>query len=243
MKGWALPKQVGRSFINLIYPPLCLHCKACLPNDAHQLCHTCLTLLELIDPAECCPCCFSPDYSPELSLCHDCIKFTPILNGRAAAFDYLGPAAALVRQLKYHNQAHLAEGCSAYMAAQFLQLNWPMPDVLIPVPISFTHWIERGFNQSELLAQGLSNLLKIPVHNALQRKSGDFSQAALSRTQRARLDGSLIQLKASKNLQDACIMLIDDVITTGSTLHRCAEALSVCGPARIYAMAICRTIQ
>ena len=66
----------------------------------------------------------------------------------AAAFDYVGPAASLVKKLKYGNQPYLVKGMAGYLVAQFNELQWPFPDAIIPVPLSFSHWLERGYNQS-----------------------------------------------------------------------------------------------
>lgn len=199
--------------------------------------------MELIEPLERCPYCFSADFVPEKLICLNCIKSPPLLNGVATAFEYAGPAACLIRRLKYSDQSYLAKGLGAYLAAQFLHLNWPMPDFLIPVPIAFTHWIDRGYNQSELLAYSMADLLKCPVKNALKRKSGDYSQAGLSRKQRMQLDGALIYLKKDQQLQDKCLLLVDDVMTTGSTLRKCAEALMEDCPSSIYGMSVCRALK
>lgn len=235
-------RQVYKAFINLAYPPLCLYCKDPVQDEAHLLCQACLSILHLIDFRERCPHCFSSQFSPEKRLCAECLRTPPLLNGIAAAFDYVGPAACLVKKLKYSDQPYLANGCGAYLAAQFLQLGWPMPDVLIPVPIAMTHWIERGYNQSLLLAQSLSQILNRPVQDAMIRKSGDYSQAGLSRKQRMELEGNLFHLKKKQKLADKCILLIDDVMTTGSTLRKCSEALQEECPSTIYGLTVCRAL-
>ena len=234
---------ISNAFLNLVYPPLCLYCRETVQDEKHPLCHSCLSLLELIDPHERCPHCFSSQFCVEKRLCPECLRKPPMLNGIGAAFDYAGPAACLIRKLKYADLSYLADGCGAYLAAQFLQLGWPMPDVLIPIPIAMTHWIERGYNQSLLLAQSLSKILDRPVQEALIRKSGDYSQAGLSRKQRLELDGNLFHLKKSQNLADKNILLIDDVMTTGSTLRKCAESLQEECPSTIYGLAVCRAIK
>lgn len=235
--------HLAKAFANLVYPPNCWHCKGYIKNDRAIFCEDCLTLLQLIDPDERCPRCFSFDYCPEKKFCLSCFKRPSLLAGMSAAFDYLGPAATLVKRLKYFDQPHLAEGVAAYLAAQFLRLNWPMPDFIIPVPITFTHWLERGYNQSQLLAKNLSKLLSCPFQESLIRKSGDFSQAGLSRSQRMRLNGSTFQLKKDLNFEDKCILLIDDVTTTGTTLEKCAEALIPANPSSIYGLTVCRAIK
>lgn len=236
-------ETICSSFLSLVYPPLCLHCKSGLHDASLLLCEDCLLLMELIEPKERCPYCFSPQYCPEQRFCVDCKRRPPILNGLGASFDYIGPAASLVKKLKYSDQTYLAKGCGAYLAAQFLRLDWPMPDVIIPVPIAFTHWLERGYNQSLLLSKQLGALLQSPVQEALVRKSGDFSQAGLSLEQRRKLESGSIFLKPSQGLQDKCILLVDDVMTSGSTMRQCGEAILEEGPASIYGLCVCRAVK
>lgn len=208
--------------------------------DAHLLCRHCLELMELIDPVDRCPFCFSVTPS---RMCAGCSRTPSVLQGVAAAFDYIGPAACLVRKLKYGDLSYLSQGCAGYLAAQFLRLEWPMPDLITPVPIAFTHWIERGYNQSQLLARDLGVILNCPVQETLVRKSGDYSQAGLTRKQRMALDGTCIQLKGKQECKDKNILLIDDVLTTGSTMRKCAEALMEASPANIYGLALCRALK
>lgn len=235
-------KPLLNAFLHLIFPPQCAHCRTSLSDSSLILCQQCLELLELIDPSDRCPYCFSQDYRPSHKICGNCQKCPPILNGLASAFDYFGPAASLVKKIKYQNQPHLAAGCGAYLAAQYLALEWPLPDVIVPVPIAFTHLIERGFNQSQLMAESLSKILQKPVKEVLMRKSGDYSQAGLRLSQRVKLDGSSILLKKNQCLSDQNILLIDDVLTTGSTMRRCAEALIASCPACIYGLTFCRVV-
>lgn len=235
-------RTISSSLMNLVYPPLCLHCGGSLQTEAPFLCSDCIALLELIDPKERCPLCFSANFNPEKMLCHECKRNPPVLNGIAAAFDYVGPAASLVKKFKYADQPYLATGCGAYLAMQFLSLDWPLPDVIIPVPIAMTHLMTRGYNQSLLLSQELSLIIERPVVEALVRKSGDYSQAGLSRKQRLKLEGSRIQFKQVP-LEEKTVLLIDDVMTTGSTMRKCAEALMEGYPAGIYGLAFCRAIK
>jgi len=236
-------KRIAQSFLNLIYPPLCLHCRRGLLNPQHLLCEDCLFILELIDPCTRCSFCFSADCETELRLCPECQKRRSILDGIGAAFDFAGPAASLIKKMKYSNMPYLNKGVAAYMAAQFCRLEWPMPDVIIPVPISLTHLFSRGYNQSALLAESLASLLNRRYCEVLKRKSGDYSQAGLDREQRMALDGEKFICRQGYDLQDKTILLVDDVMTTGSTLRRCAEALQSGYPNNIYALVFCRALR
>lgn len=164
----------------------------------------------------------------------------PVMDHVSAAFEYVGPAASMIKALKYGGRVYLAKGAAAYLAAQFLRMEWPFPDLVVPVPIAFNHWMHRGYNQSLLLAQELALLLQCPVKESLTRKSGDFSQAGLSSEQRRRLKGDRIGLKRGADLRGKVILLIDDVMTTGSTMRKCAEVLAEEQPSRIYGLVLCR---
>jgi competence protein ComFC len=233
--------HIGKAFIHLLYPPSCLHCRFYLANPSHILCESCLQLMEPIHPSERCSICFSPESDPRLKLCKDCYQRPHFFDGIAAVFDFLGPPATLVKRLKYSNMPYLAESMAAYLITQFCRLDWPMPEVI--VPISWTHLWDRGYNQSALLAQHFAQFIQCPVQEALCRKSGDFSQAGLNRSQRLLLEGEKFKCKEKMGLQNKTLLLIDDVITTGSTLKRCAEALQAFYPKKIYALAFCRAIR
>lgn len=198
----------------------------------------CASLLELIDPNERCPFCFGRDYAPLSKRCGTCVHGERLYYRMAAAFDYRGPAASMIKRLKYGQQPYLAKGLSSFLAVQFDQLKWPFPDAIVPVPLSFTHWLERGYNQSALLAEELSVYLQVPVWDILKRKSGDYSQAGLALTQRKQISSSF-SLKRDHQLQDKTILVIDDTMATGSTLQRCAEVLAEGYPARLYALTVC----
>lgn len=160
-----------------------------------------------------------------------------------AVFDYYGPAETLVKQLKYSNCPYLAKGAGAFLAYQFHQLQWPKPDLIIPVPLSFTHHMTRGYNQAELLAKSLGKFLECPVDSLLKRHSGEYSQAALDKSKRILLDQGSFYLKRNADIKDKHILLVDDVLTTGTTLNRCAEALLEQCPTSLYGLTFCRSFE
>lgn len=198
--------------------------------------------MEPISPEERCPLCFSPFFCQVQGICSECQTKNHVLHKVASVFDYEGPPATLIRQIKYGNKPYLAEGAGSFLAVQFLRLNWPMPDVIVPVPISTVRRLERGYNQSELLCQPLAKAIDRPIVSLLRRKSGEFSQAGLSRQQRLTLDSRNLFLKQEIGYEGKIILLVDDVMTTGSTLHRCAEVLLDANPRAIYGLTLCRTL-
>jgi len=235
-------KQILNACVDLIYPPVCLHCGLSLRVDQHLLCTCCLDLLEFLDFKLHCPKCFSLGFCSKKHICAKCSSKKSSLTAIAATFDYKGPSLTMIKNFKYGDKPYLSEGIAGFMAAQFVALKWPLPDIIVPVPISFSHWFTRGYNQAELLSKNLSLILQCEVQELLHRKSDDYSQASLNHNQRMKLTGKSIQLKKNKNCQDKIILLIDDVLTTGSTLQRCAESLLEGCPSSIYALTACHAI-
>lgn len=234
-------KNIFGAFLNFIYPASCLHC-AILTSGEGYFCESCLAQLELIHPEERCPYCFSADYDPKQRVCYPCFIEKPVLKRCAAAFDYQGPAATLVLKLKYANQPYLAKGAGAYLAVQLMNLEWPLPDLIVPIPLTLVHQFSRGYNQSLLLAESLGIFLKCPVQQVLRRRWLDHSQAGMTKQQRLELKADAFSLRRGVDIRDKVLLLVDDVMTTGQTLNRCTEVLYQGFPKAVYALTLCRAM-
>jgi ComF family protein len=224
------------AWLEFLLPQSCLHCE--MPKDPDVfLCDTCLELLHLVEAEERCQKCFLPS---KLNICLGCSKKTTLWHSAAAAFEYEGPAATLVKKLKYGGYKHLAKGIAAFMVGQLLRLEWPLPDVIVPVPMPLARRVMRGYNQSALIAQEIAAMLNRSFLNALRKKSGDFSRAGLNYRQRQTFSSSAFDFRDNLSIEDCYVLLVDDVFTTGSTLHFCAEALLKGHPKDVYALTLCR---
>lgn len=230
-------KRLIRSFLDLIYPPLCLHCGNSIQESL--LCPNCLDELALIDPSDRCLFCFKENEMAKLSACLECRRHPPVLHRLAAACDELGPARTLLTHLRSGNRPSLAKGAGALMAAQFLQLKWPFPDLIVPVPLDWVHRWERGYNQSLLLAEEVGAILQRPVVPLLKRRLGGYSQTLLSYAERASLQNPFY-LKSGSSIQGKTVLLIDDTLSTGATLSCCAEILLDEAPQAVYGLVFCR---
>lgn len=225
-------------FLHIVYPSFCLHCQDSLSKGRKILCSVCIELLQPINHTVRCPRCFSEDYHPLHQGCSTCAKRQNIYK-YAAVFEYIGPIVSILKQLKYSSQHYLSKACGAYMAAYLLEIGWPIPDVIVPVPISPSHWIKRGYNQSSLLGKSIGKILSRKTQNALKRTSLDYSQTKLNHKQREEMRADGIRVKNKQNLMDKNILIVDDVLTTGKTLESCASALLEECPSSIYALTLC----
>jgi ComF family protein len=139
------------------------------------------------------------------------------------------PASSIVHALKYAGWSRVADE----MAERMSRLSWPRDVVderaaLIPVPLASARKRERGYNQSALIAAGLSERWRVPVLESMVVRSRETpSQTKLTPEQRlANVAGSFqIGARNVDALQGAHVMIVDDVVTTAATLNACARVL------------------
>jgi ComF family protein len=143
------------------------------------------------------------------------------------------PASAMVHGLKYSGWAKVADE----MAERMGRLSWPRDVIderagIVPIPLASARKRERGYNQSELLARGLSARWQIPVWtNLVSRARETESQTRLTPEQRqGNVAGSFaICSETLGALLGAHVVIVDDVVTTAATLNECAKVLYTAG--------------
>ncbi len=205
--------------LDFISPRLCVVCGERLSPTERSLCSVCMLHLPRTTYQ------FSPDDNPMAQLFW---HLTPIK--RAAALLYYEPHSELARliyDLKYHDRPDIGEDMGRLMANEMqLAHYFDGIDVLLPVPLSRKRLRQRGYNQSEMLAIGVSDITHLPiVTNALRRKHFVKSQTRLSRHERQENVEDMFELRDGGKLQGKHVLLIDDICTTGATLIACIDAL------------------
>ncbi len=229
--------------VSLIWPPHCLICQAPLGSETDQMtCVTCLASMPK-NPQPWCPTCGLSllGWGKETTHCVACLqKPSPLTWARAATL-YQGTAKASVGKLKFHHQVNLADPMARAMAEVAQTPPTFNADLLIPVPLHTTRERQRGFNQSALLADALSPQLKIPVaKEILIRSVATEAQTKLNATGRRQNVLNAFKVSNPVAIQNKHLLLIDDVMTTGSTLFGCAEVLALAGAKTIGALAFAR---
>ncbi|MFZ5636297.1 MAG: double zinc ribbon domain-containing protein [Pseudomonadota bacterium] len=213
------------------------HCPVCRePADpGDDLCPACLRDLPWNRCA--CPRCGLPLPLPA-SACGHCLRHPPPLDETRAVFRYAPPLDRLLPRLKFH--ADLAAGriCADRMAAALVDA--PRPQALVPLPLHRARLRARGFDQTLELARPLARALDLPLCDDLLVRTRDTApQSRLDAAARRRnLRGAFAV--PTDRLLPAHVALVDDVMTTGATLHAAAETLRRAGVARVDAWVCAR---
>lgn len=160
------------------------------------------------------------------------------LAGAACAYRYRGPVPGMVRALKYGSVRVLSEFMAGDMARACASLHLPEAPLVVPAPMHPRRERRRGYNQAEALSLPLARRMGWPHERALCKTRNTPQQARLSREARVvNLEGS-VAVRA--DVRDRVILLVDDVYTTGATLHACAVALDRAGARAVYALVYAR---
>jgi ComF family protein len=199
-------------------------------------------------PPKCCLCGF-PGMSLDLDLCHFCLADLPWSCEPSlpavVALRFAPPVDDMIRELKYRGVIANARVLGVLLARAVDERATPLPRLLVPVPLHESRFRERGFNQSAALARYAGRILGIPYSNRLVRRVRDTpSQTSLSMEERHRnvrgafaVDGR----RARRRLLEAGhVAIVDDVMTTGSTVAELKCTLLAAGVPRVDVWAAAR---
>lgn len=213
-----------------------LRCAVCgeVGAQGRDLCTACHAALPWQGPA--CLRCALP--LPRTETCGACLQHPPPLGEAHAAFDYAFPLDRLLPRLKFHRDLAAGRVLARAMAERFAPLL--RPDALLAVPLHCARLRRRGFDQALELAQPIARALQLPLlDGALYRSKTTRAQSLLDAGSRKRnLRGAFEVTRASE--LPAHVVLVDDVMTTGATLHAAARTLLASGVQRVDAWVCAR---
>jgi ComF family protein len=221
-------RRVWLGLLDVVYPPRCLHCNARTPTARIPLCSRCVQRPERAAPDQ------VVRHIERLPAPTDALDAATALW----RFDKDGALQQVQHGLKYGNRPYYGIEMGRLMAACVDALH-ESPTAIVPIPLHRTRQYERGYNQSTMLARGLSGALDVPVQTGwLTRPVATRSQAHLPRAERWTNVASAFEANRSAPIAGASILLVDDVITTGSTAVAAAAALKDAGAARVVLCAL-----
>lgn len=152
--------------LDLLFPPLCRHCHIGLQTAKLLFCPTCLEQVTLIETQGRCWTCFAELHKGR---CERCIHRPVVIRKQIAACEAMGPMRTLLKGIQSGKREFIPAAASL-MAYQWLEQKMPLPDLLIPFPLSFWQKQKLGFDANLLLAQEIAKTFSVRVHSLLKRK-------------------------------------------------------------------------
>ncbi len=214
-------------------------CAVCHAWPAQSVCEACVNAFA--QPVPRCTTCALPVLAG-MRQCGACITAPPPLDRSLAALAYAYPWSALVTDFKFHAHTGWATSFATLMrSAPWVEPALDAADLLIPMPLSRERLHTRGFNQALLLARALEPA-KVAT-DLLLRTVDTPPQSALPRKERLRNvhNAYAVEPLQAHRLREQRVVLVDDVMTTGASLHAAARALRQAGAAHITGLVLART--
>ncbi len=238
-------RGLGRALIDVVYPPSCLSCHASTA-EPRALCAQCWAKFRLIERPYCerlgTP--FDIDSGPGL-LSPAAVADPPSYDRGRAVARYDDLARLLARQLKYGDRLDLASTLGSWMARAGAELLRDA-DLIVPVPLHRSRLFTRRYNQAAVLAEAVSRLSGVKADSfLLARRRATKPQVGLSRAERlSNLSGAFqVGEEAKARLAGLRVLLVDDVLTTGSTVNLAAKALLRGGAKAVDVLVFARVVQ
>lgn len=240
----SLPRELGRGLLQLLYPGICALCGRALDPDDNHFCNVCRTVLTS-DPHAACPRC-AATVGPFVSLEDGCT------HCRDSRFHFesatrLGPYEGLLRETVLRLKQSYNEGLTENVGRLWGECAEPKlralgVEAVVPVPLHWWRRWTRGYNQSEVLADALAERLGVPCQRSwLRRTRSTPPQTRQSPTGRWENMRGAFQATAGVGLKGQSVLLVDDVLTTGSTCSEAARALRLAGAARVHVAVLAKS--
>lgn len=227
----SLISKAGAGVLDLLFP---LHCLGC-GRGGKLICDSCVAGLPRLSPPFCNRCA-QPISSRG---CRRCAEMSLEVDGIRSPFLMEGVIREGVHSLKYH-QVRAAAAQLGQLLAEYL-VSHPIPrEVIVPVPLHPRRLRSRGYNQSALLAREVSKLTGLPVNEELLVRVRDTPPQAGVGSRKERRQNVEAGFRCVGDVHNQAVLLLDDVVTTGSTMSACAAALKAAGATSVWGLALAR---
>ena len=183
--------------------------------------------------------CGKPLKDEQQEYCLDCSRYPRAYDQGRSLWVHEGKIAQAIYQFKFHNRRIYADVFAGEMAEQYVTwIRAAGVQEILPVPLHPSKQRARGFNQAELLAQKLGEKIQIPVNaNVLFRVRKTKPQKLLDERQREANLKNAFGVSREWNAPES-VLVVDDIYTTGSTIHRIAKVLKKAGVQKVYFLTI-----
>jgi ComF family protein len=213
-----------------LLPPTCILCGN-TGYESQDICKPCF--INLTKNLHCCYRCAESfeTINRKPQLCGACIKQTPAFDETYAPFIYCDELRHLISTLKFNHQYKNAR-LLGFLLADYLKKTAELPELIIPVPLHKQRFRERGFNQSIEISKSLSKHLHIPIdtHSCIRIRNTTHQIELPAKQRQTNMKNAF---KVEHTIKSQHIAIVDDVMTTGSTVNELAKTLKRSGINRV----------
>ena len=236
-----LGRQLVRQMVDFALPLRCAGCGT-IVDQVHDFCPDCWKSIDFLGSSGCVSCGL-PLEATDAGQCAACLSHPPRIARTRAAVAYDDIPKAIAIRLKYGRKVALARTMARFMAP-LIEVDEEEERLLVPVPLHRWRLWNRGFNQSALIAGQLARRLGIASDPAaLVRTRSTPPLKGMSVSQRRKAVRGAFSVARPEAVAGKTVVLVDDVLTTGSTAEACARALGRAGAKRIELVAWARVIR
>jgi len=240
MDARAAASRLLKPMLDFALPPRCGGCGA-IVDEVDSFCAECWTKIEFLGTGGCSTCGL-PLEGTDIDSCARCLAKPPRLQRMRAATAYGEISRSIAIRLKYGRKVALARTMARYMAPLLDEL--PDNSLLVPVPLHRRRIWQRGFNQSAFVARELARRIGADFAvDALLRVRATPPLKGLSMQQRRRTVAGAFRTNPKAELRGRTVVLVDDVLTTGSSANACARVLRRAGAERVELVSWARVVR
>jgi len=234
-------KKIKNFILDYIYPNKikCIFCgDELFDENIFETCEHCFKTIPFVT-GRTCKICGKPIVD-ETDLCSNCVKHERFFDKAYSCFEYTNSIISLIHKLKYSSYKFVTDAMANFMyyKLESIEINF---DEITFVPSHISSYKKRRYNQAEILASKLSKLTLIECVNAVNKIKKTKSQASLTRKKRLTNLIDCFEIDKNYSAKNKNILLIDDVLTTGSTVNEVARMLKHAGASKVYVLTFATT--
>jgi len=205
-------------------------------EENRPICYNCYSTIEYLPPVKCIQC---AKPQKKTGICTECKKTLPYFDRIYSIFIYKKPVDALLHYFKYQGYKNILHFFQPFIEEAALKLRQETVHEIIPVPMHRGKLKEREYNHSYLIAEIIAKMLKIPIRKRTYVKKEYPPQAKTTIKKKRKIN--VVNIFGIDTKPEKCVLIVDDVVTTTSTVNELSRILKNAGAERVFVFSLART--